>query len=516
MENHNKLALIILDGWGHGQKDPQINAIEKANAPFVKSLYNKYPNAELYTSGNNVGLPEGQMGNSEVGHLNIGAGRIVYQPLVKINKAIEDHTLHENSKLKKAFKYAKTHNKNVHFLGLVSNGGVHSHIDHLKGLCDAANEYDLDNVYIHAFTDGRDTDPKSGVGYIQELEQHLEKSTGQIASIVGRYYAMDRDQRWERVKKAYDLLIHGEGRPSPESTKSILDSYEDGVTDEFIEPRIITDDKGNPIAKIEDGDVVIFFNFRTDRGRELTMALTQKDFPDHNMGTKDLYFLTMTEYDKTFENIEVLLEDKNPENTLGEVIAKQKLKQLRIAETEKYPHVTYFFSGGREETFEGENRRMIASPKVPTYDQKPSMSAEEVTETVIEEIRENGPDLVVLNYANPDMVGHTGDFDAVVEAVETVDQCAERTVNACLEKGYSCLVTADHGNADFMVNEDGSPNTAHTTNLVPIFLISKNPHHSLKNGKLSDIAPTILQLMNLDLPEEMTGQSLLEPQPVEN
>lgn len=505
-----KAALIILDGWAHGPKDPTINAVESANTPFVDSLYQQYPQTELKTSGENVGLPEGQMGNSEVGHLNIGAGRIVYQPLVKINKAIEEKTLHDNPVIKKAIDYAKSHKKNIHLLGLVSDGGVHSHINHLKGLCDIFSDHQFDDVYIHAFMDGRDTDPKSGVGYIQSLQQHLDKSTGTLSSIIGRYYAMDRDNRWERVKKAYDLVVKGEGEKHTDPTQAVMDSYENGITDEFIDPIILTNDEGETHATISEGDVVIFYNFRTDRGRELTMALTQKDFPDYGMETMDLHYLTMTEYDKNFENIGVILDNKAPENTLGEVVANHQKTQLRIAETEKYPHVTYFFSGGREQQFEGETREMVPSPKVPTYDMQPSMSAEEVTHELIQEVEKNEQDLIILNFANPDMVGHTGDFKAVIEALETTDSCLKQVVATLRNHQYDCLITADHGNSDFMVNEDGTPNTAHTTNPVPLFLLSDRNQIKLKEGRLSDLAPTLLQLMDIPVPKEMTGQVLLK------
>ncbi len=507
-----KTAVIILDGWAHGPKNSEINAVEKANTPFVDQLYEQYPNAELKTSGEDVGLPEGQMGNSEVGHLNIGAGRIVYQPLVRINKAIEDKSLHENEVLKNAIQYAKTHKKKIHLLGLVSDGGVHSHINHLKGLCDIVKSCNYHDLYIHAFTDGRDTDPKSGVGYIQALQQYLKKSTGRIASIIGRYFAMDRDNRWERVKKAYDLLVKGKGKKYREATKAIMESYEQGTTDEFIDPIALTNEDDQPVATIDKGDVVIFFNFRTDRGRELTMVLTQKDFPDYGMQTLDLKYLTMTQYDKNFEDIEVILDNEAPVNTLGEVIANQGLTQLRIAETEKYPHVTYFFSGGREKQFSGEFRKMIPSPKVSTYDHKPSMSADYVTKEFIQEVNENEPDFIILNFANPDMVGHTGVFNAVVEALETVDACLKQVIEVLQAHNYECLVTADHGNADFMVNQDGTPNTAHTNNPVPIFLLTGNKELKINEGKLADIAPTVLQLMEWEVPSEMTGTSLLSKQ----
>ncbi len=511
MENKNKLALIILDGWGHGVDDAQINAVKKAQTPFVDHLYQHYTNSELYTSGANVGLPDGQMGNSEVGHLNIGAGRVVYQPLVRINKAIQDGSFAGKDKLQNALEYAKANDKKVHFLGLLSDGGVHSHIYHLKELCRVAGEKGLKDFYVHPFMDGRDTDPKSGVGYIQELQQQLKETGGEIASLIGRYYAMDRDKRWERVKHAYDLLVKGKGEHYQDPAKALMDSYQKEVTDEFLNPVTITNEEDEPKATIEEGDVVIFFNFRTDRGRELTMALSQQEYPEQDMKPLQLYYLTMTEYDPEFEGVDIIFEDENIKNTLGEFFAQKGLNQLRIAETEKYPHVTYFFNGGREEAFETEQRLMIASPKVATYDLQPEMSANEVTDAVIQEIENHEQDLIVLNFANPDMVGHTGDFDAVVKALETIDQCAKKVVEKCLEKGYISLVTADHGNSDFMVNEDGSPNTAHTTNPVPFILVDDQKQGiKLKDGKLADIAPTILALLGLDQPDGMTGDVLVE------
>ena len=507
----NKMALIILDGWAHGPADPDVNAIHQAHTPFVDSLYHTYPNTELHTSGENVGLPEGQMGNSEVGHLNIGAGRVVYQPLVRINKAIQENDLFENKNLNDAITYARENGKAIHLVGLVSDGGVHSHIDHLKGLIDILSAKGCEDVYIHAFTDGRDTDPKSGIGYIQSLQQYLEDKTAELASIIGRYYAMDRDNRWERVSKAYQLLVNGQGKAFQNPANAIMEAYESDNTDEFIEPIVITDEDENPTATIQNGDVVLFFNFRTDRGRELTTALSQQDMPDYQMHKLDLYYLTMTPYDQTFEGVKVLFDENIPDDTLGETIADNHLLQLRIAETEKYPHVTYFFSGGRENPFEGEFRKMIPSPQVATYDLQPAMSAHEVNTGLQSMIKEHEPELVVLNYANPDMVGHTGDFDAVVKAVETVDQCLKATVAYLQDQGYSCLITADHGNADYMVNPDGSPNTAHTKNPVPLFILSQEAQAPLAQGRLANIAPTILHLMNLPQPEAMKGQSLLKP-----
>lgn len=505
-----KMALIILDGWGHGPDDSSVNAVHQANTPFVDSLYDQFPNTELQTSGEDVGLPEGQMGNSEVGHLNIGAGRVVYQPLVRINKAIQERSLHQNKNINDAIAYAKENGKAVHLLGLVSDGGVHSHIEHLKGLVDLFTEKGIEDLYIHAFTDGRDTDPKSGIGYIQSLQQYLAGKSGQIASIIGRYYAMDRDNRWERVNKAYQLLVNGKGEAYKNPANAIMDAYEQDNTDEFIEPVVMTDDYQNPTATIQDGDVVLFFNFRTDRGRELTTVLSQQDKPDYQMHKLNLYYLTMTPYDKTFEGVKVIFDENIPEKTLGETLADNNLGQLRIAETEKYPHVTYFFSGGRENNFQGEIRRMVPSPQVATYDLKPEMSAHEVNTALQETVTKDEPALVVLNYANPDMVGHTGDFNAVVKALETIDRCLKETVEFLRAHGYGCLITADHGNSDYMVNPDGSPNTAHTKNPVPLFLLHGNSDIQLSPGRLADIAPTILHLMNVEQPTAMTGQSLLK------
>jgi len=511
--NSKKVALIILDGWGEGPKT-SANAIFKAHTPSVDSLYQKYPHSHLFTSGENVGLPDGQMGNSEVGHLNIGAGRIVYQDLVKINLAIRDGSFHQNPVILEAFNYAKAKNKKLHLIGLVSDGGVHSHINHLKALCDVAKKQQFDNLFIHAFTDGRDTDPHSGINFIKELEVHLKETKGKIASVVGRYYAIDRDKRWERVKQAYDLLVQGVGKKFRDANTGIKDSYNENVTDEFIKPIVITNESNRPLALIEDGDVVICFNFRTDRCREITIALTQKDFPEQNMHRLNLYYVTMRNYDDTFKDVKVIYEKDNLTKTLGEVLTDAGKTQLRISETEKYPHVTFFFSGGREQPFEGEKRIMIPSQKVATYDLKPEMSAIEVTDAVVAEIsfkegvRERLPDFICLNYANADMVGHTGVFAAVVRAVETVDACLKRVVEAGLKNGYSFLITADHGNADFMINSDGTPNTAHTTNPVPLFLIDSD-YKNINDGRLSDIAPTILKLMEIGIPKEMTGKILI-------
>jgi 2,3-bisphosphoglycerate-independent phosphoglycerate mutase len=505
--NQKKVVLIIMDGWGNGP-DNSSNAIRQAKTPFVDYLAKNYPNSELNTSGKNVGLPDGQMGNSEVGHLNIGAGRIVYQDLVKVNLAIQDHSLNKNPVLLEALTYAKDKSKKIHFIGLVSDGGVHSHIKHLKALCNITKENGLKNVFIHAFTDGRDTDPKSGKHFIEELNNHLENSTGKIASVIGRYYAMDRDKRWERIKLAYDLLVNGIGTETKDCVSAIQDSYDSGVTDEFIKPIVVTGDSGRPLARIENGDVVICFNFRTDRCREITVALTQKDFPEQSMQHLDLHYVTMTNYDDTYKNVNVIFDKDNLNNTLGEVLADAGKKQIRISETEKYPHVTFFFSGGREEPFKNEKRILIPSPKVATYDLQPEMNAVAVTDAIVAELKKGEADFVCLNYANADMVGHTGVFSAVVKAVETVDECVKRVVEAGVENGYSFLITADHGNADFLINADGSPNTAHTTNPVPLFLIDSD-YKKISNGILSDLAPTILKMMDIEVPNEMTGKVLV-------
>jgi 2,3-bisphosphoglycerate-independent phosphoglycerate mutase len=504
---NKKAILLILDGWGYGKHDNS-DAISKADTPFFDYLLNTYPNAKLEASGEAVGLPAGQMGNSEVGHMNLGAGRVVYQDLGRINKAVRDQELVNHPVLKSAFEYARESNKNVHFIGLLSDGGVHSHINHLKGLCDAAKQNNIKNIFIHPFLDGRDTDPNSGLPFILELEDHLQKSGGVIASAIGRYYAMDRDNRWERVKLAYDLLVHGDGTLSHDISESIQRSYDEGVSDEFIEPIVKIDNDGIPVGKIEAGDVVICFNFRTDRGREITTALTQRAFPEYNMEPIPLYYVTMTSYDDSFRNVNVVFTKDDLSSTLGEVLESYGKKQVRIAETEKYPHVTFFFSGGREMEFKQEKRILIQSPKVATYDLKPEMSAVEITEAICMELQTGWPDFVCLNFANPDMVGHTGVFPAVIKAVETVDQCLKRVVECGISQGYSFIILADHGNADFMINEDGSPNTAHTTNLVPCILIDRDFHY-LKDGKLADIAPTILTMMNVPVPAIMTGDILV-------
>lgn len=503
-----KVILIILDGWGLGT-NPEVSAIAKAKTPFMDSLWSKYSHSKLEASGLAVGLPAGQMGNSEVGHTNIGAGRIVYQDLVRINKAVEEGTLANEKALADALDYAKKNNKKVHYIGLVSDGGVHAHINHLEGLCTIAANKGLDNVYIHAFTDGRDTDPKSGLQFITQLQSHLDKTTGKIASVIGRYYSMDRDNRWERVKLAYDLMVKGEGEHITNVPAAIQKSYSEGVTDEFIKPLVVVDSNDKPLALIEEGDVVLCFNFRTDRGREISMALTQKDFPELGMKKLNLEYVTMANYDDTFENVKVIFDKDNLENTLGAVLESAGKRQIRIAETEKYPHVTFFFSGGREKPFEGENRILCPSPKVATYDLQPEMSAYEIRDKIVAELNAKSTDFVCLNFANPDMVGHTGVFEAAVKACETVDQCAEAVVTAGLNNGYSAIIIADHGNADMMINEDGSPNTAHTTNLVPCILVDNEYKKPIKDGKLGDLAPTILELMGVAKPKEMTGNSLL-------
>ncbi|MCO5287407.1 MAG: 2,3-bisphosphoglycerate-independent phosphoglycerate mutase [Chitinophagaceae bacterium] len=502
MEN-NRAILIIMDGWGLG-KVAKSDAIRAAKTPFVSSLYSKYPNSTLVTCGRAVGLPEGQMGNSEVGHLNLGAGRIVYQELERINIAIEDGSLEANTALNDTLSYAKDHGKTLHLMGLVSDGGVHSHINHLKALTKICKDRGIEKVKIHAFTDGRDTDPKSGIGYLTDLQQHLDKTTGEIATVVGRYYAMDRDKRWERIKKAYDALVKREGKQVSDVLDAVRQSYEEGVTDEFILPIV-----HNTVADaaIKEDDAVICFNFRTDRCRQITEALTQRAFPEQEMTPLNLYYTTMTIYDHTFRNVHNIFNNQDLTSTIGEVLEHHHLKQIRIAETEKYPHVTFFFSGGREQTFEGEKRIMIPSPKVPTYDFQPEMSAREVTDALLPEIKNKTADFICLNFANADMVGHTGVWDAVVKAVETVDQCVEKVVTAALESGYTIFLTADHGNADYMINENGTPNTAHTKNLVPYFVIGAGALE-LQPGKLGDVAPTILQLMNLPIPEAMTGTTL--------
>ncbi|HEX2536440.1 MAG TPA: 2,3-bisphosphoglycerate-independent phosphoglycerate mutase [Chitinophagaceae bacterium] len=501
-----KVILIIMDGWGLGQVSTA-DAIQNANVPFVQSLYRQYPHTTLTTCGEAVGLPEGQMGNSEVGHLNLGAGRVVYQELQRINVAVREGILAANTQLLGAIEYALTERKPLHLMGLVSDGGVHSHINHLKALLDICAEKGLKEVYVHAFTDGRDCDPKSGASFMEELQTHTRKSTGTIASVSGRYYAMDRDNRWERVKLAWDALVKGTGAEHTDPVAAVRESYGQNITDEFIKPTIIRNGAG-PVATIREGDAVICFNFRTDRCREITKALTQTDFPDLQMHKLALHYTTMTEYDATFQNVHVIFDNDNLNNTLGEVLERNGKKQIRIAETEKYPHVTFFFSGGREKPFEGEQRILVPSPKVATYDLQPEMSANELTDAIVPEIEKGEVDFVCLNYANADMVGHTGIWEAAIKAVETVDACVNRVVTAALANGYTVFLTADHGNADFMVNADGSPNTAHTLNLVPLFIIDREWKGTVRPGKLGDIAPTILHLMELPIPVDMSGEVL--------
>ncbi len=498
-----KVGLIILDGWGIGKNDHS-NAILSAQTPFTHQLNKTAAHATLRTDGEFVGLPEGQMGNSEVGHMNIGAGRVVYQDLVKIHLSIRNNELHKNEVLLAALQHAKKENKNVHFIGLVSDGGVHSHINHLKALVDICEEQELSKVFIHAITDGRDCDPKSGEGFIQDLENHLEGKQAKIASVIGRYFAMDRDKRWERVKKAYDLFVSGSHEKSPSASLAVAQSYVNGVTDEFIEPIQI---EGN-YQGIEEGDVVICFNFRTDRCREITMALHQQDFPDFGMKKLPLYYVTMTRYDDSFQNVHILFEKDNLLHTLGETLAAANKTQLRIAETEKYPHVTFFFNGGREEPFEGESRLMVPSPKVATYDLQPEMSAKEIASSCIQFLQEKTPDFFCLNFANPDMVGHTGVYEAIVKAIETTDGCLQQVAETAISLGYSLIVIADHGNADCAVNEDGSPNTAHTTNPVPVWIVDKEIT-KVNNGKLADVAPTVLELLGIEKPQTMSGVSLI-------
>lgn len=502
-----KVILIIMDGWGLGQVK-SADAIQNANVPFVSSLYSQYPNTTLITCGEQVGLPEGQMGNSEVGHLNLGAGRIVYQELQRINVAARDGSLAQNQTLLNAIEQAKHNGKNLHLLGLVSDGGVHSHTSHLKAICSICHEHGLNNVFVHAFTDGRDTDPKSGLGYIQDVEAHLKKTTGTIATVSGRYYAMDRDKRWERVALAYHCMVNAKGNCALSAEAAIQSSYDAGVTDEFILPTVLTKEDGTPIAKIEEGDIVIAFNFRTDRCREITEVLTQQAFPEHNMHPLNLYYTTMTMYDQKFKGVNVIFENDNLTNTIGEVLEANGKSQIRIAETEKYPHVTFFFSGGREEPFVGESRIMAPSPKVATYDLQPEMSAAELTAKILPEIAAESADFICLNFANADMVGHTGVFSAVVKAVETVDACVAKIVTLAIEHGYTIFLTADHGNADYLINEDGSPNTAHTLNPVPLFIIDKEWRGKISPGKLADIAPTILTFMGVPIPAQMTGNIL--------
>ncbi|RYU96788.1 2,3-bisphosphoglycerate-independent phosphoglycerate mutase [Emticicia agri] len=510
---NKKVILIILDGWGIPKPGEEWrSAIDSAHVPYFRKLLKEYPHSTLEACGRAVGLPNGQMGNSEVGHMNLGAGRVVYQELEKISIAVEEGKLAKEPVLVDAFEYAKSNNKKVHFIGLASDGGVHSHIEHLKGLCSAAADYGLSEVFVHAFTDGRDCDPKSSKGFLADLQAHLSQSTGKIATVIGRYYAMDRDKRWERVKMAYDVMVKGSGNLKitiDQLSDSIQNSYDQNITDEFLKPMVITEN-GAPIGLIEEGDVVMCFNFRTDRGREITEVLTQQDFPEYEMKALKLYYLTMTNYDESFHDVHVIYEKDNLTNTLGEVLERAGKKQIRIAETEKYPHVTFFFSGGREEPFAGESRLLCPSPKdVPTYDLKPQMAAYDIDNTILPELQKHEVDFVCLNFANPDMVGHTGVFSAVVQAVEAVDKCLEQVVETALANGYTSIVIADHGNADYMINDDKSPNTQHSLNLVPCIVVDKTDRFQVKDGKLGDIAPTILTLMGVEIPQEMTGNVLI-------
>ena len=503
----NKVLLMILDGWGNGDHSKS-DVIYSMHPAYIEAMTAKYPHAELKTDGENVGLPEGQMGNSEVGHLNIGAGRVVYQDLVKINRACRDNSILENKEIVAAFEYAKQNGVNVHFMGLVSDGGVHSSLDHLFKLCDIAKHYDIDNTYVHCFMDGRDTDPRSGKGFIAALEEHMAKSIGKIASIIGRYYAMDRDKRWERVKIAYDQLVNGIGEKSTNMVEAMQKSYDEGVTDEFVKPIVNVDAEGNAIGTIKPNDLVIFFNYRNDRAKELTIVLTQEDMEAEGMHTMPLYYCCMTPYDAKFQGLHILFDKENVPNTIGEYIANQGLKQLRIAETEKYAHVTFFLNGGREDKFAEEERILVASPKVATYDLQPEMSAYEVKDKLVEALGEQKYDFICLNFANGDMVGHTGVYEAIEKAVKAVDECVKDVVEAAKANGYEVVQIADHGNADNAVNADGTPNTAHSLNPVPIVVVSDRVA-SVKDGILADVAPTVLDLMGLPKPVEMTGVSLV-------
>jgi 2,3-bisphosphoglycerate-independent phosphoglycerate mutase len=504
---NKKTLLMILDGWGigDGSKSDVISQVPTPNLDYYKK---NFPNSRLHASGEDVGLPDGQMGNSEVGHLNIGAGRVIYQDLVKINKECKTGEIKHNKVLVDAFTYARDKNKQVHFFGLMSDGGVHSLDKHLYSLCDMTMDYGLKNVFIHAFGDGRDTDPRSGIGYMKNLLEHLKKSNGKVATFIGRYYAMDRDKRWERIKEAYDLLVNGIGTPANDVIAAMQESYNAGVTDEFMKAIVVTDSKGEAIGKVKEGDVVVFFNYRNDRAKELTIVLTQKDMPENGMKTIPLYYCTMTPYDATFQGLHIIYPKENAENTIGEVLAAAGKNQLRIAETEKYAHVTFFFSGGREEKFKNEERIMVNSPKVATYDLQPEMSAFGVRDAVIKEIESEKPDFICLNFANGDMVGHTGVYEAIEKAVKTVDECAGAVIKAAREHGYDVLIIADHGNADMAVNEDGSPNTAHSLNPVPSILVTDD-YKKINEGILADVAPTLLKIMGVEIPKDMTGKVLV-------
>ncbi len=504
----NKVLLMILDGWGNGRKDAS-DVISTVHPAYISKMTEEYPHAELRTDGENVGLPEGQMGNSEVGHLNIGAGRVVYQDLVKINRACRDNSIMQNREVVAAFEYAKKSGAAVHFMGLTSDGGVHSSLEHLFKLCDIAAEYQIEKTYAHCFMDGRDTDPRSGKGFIEQLEKKMAASTGEIATIIGRYYAMDRDKRWERVKVAYDALVKGEGKAATDMVAAVQASYDEEVTDEFIKPIVRVDAEGKAVGLIQPNDVVIFFNYRNDRAKELTIVLTQEDMEAEGMHTMPLYYCCMTPYDAKFQGLHILFDKENVQNTIGEWVSKQGLSQLRIAETEKYAHVTFFLNGGREEKFEGEERILVASPKVATYDLQPEMSAPEVADKLVEALNSQQFDFICLNFANGDMVGHTGIYEAIVTAVKAVDACVEKVVEAAKKNGYEVVQIADHGNADNAVNEDGSPNTAHSLNPVPIVVVSDRVK-AVHDGILADVAPTVLELMGIEKPAEMTGKSLVE------
>jgi len=504
---NRKTLLMILDGWGIGDGSAA-DVISQVPTPELTYFKNKYPNSSLHASGEDVGLPDGQMGNSEVGHLNIGAGRIIYQDLVKINRECKTGEIRNNKVLTEALSYARDKGRQVHFMGLLSDGGVHSLDRHLYYLCDITKDYGISNVFIHGFGDGRDTDPRSGAGYMRNLVEHLKTSNGRVASFIGRYYAMDRDKRWERVKEAYDLIVNGKGTPVTDVVEAMEQSYRDDVTDEFMKPLVVVDNEGNPVGKLKDGDVVIFFNFRNDRAKELTIVLTQKDMPEFGMKTMPLHYCTMTPYDATFKGLHIIYPKENAGNTIGEVISKAGRSQLRIAETEKYAHVTFFFSGGREEVFENEDRILIPSPKVATYDLQPEMSAYGVRDAVVKAIGTGKYDFICLNFANGDMVGHTGIYEAIRKAVATVDECAGAVIRAARSNGYDVLVIADHGNADKALNEDGSPNTAHSLNPVPCILVSDD-YKNIEEGILADVAPTLLSIMGIDIPADMTGKVLV-------
>jgi 2,3-bisphosphoglycerate-independent phosphoglycerate mutase len=504
---NRKTLLMILDGWGIGDGSVA-DVISQVPTPNLTFYRNNYPSSKLQASGEDVGLPDGQMGNSEVGHLNIGAGRVIYQDLVKINKECKTGEIRKNKVLAEAFTYARDNNKQVHFLGLMSDGGVHSLDKHLYSLCDMTMDYGLKNVFIHAFGDGRDTDPRSGIGYMKNLLHHLKKSNGRVASFIGRYYAMDRDKRWERVKEGYDLIVNGIGSPAVDIINAMQESYDNGITDEFMKPVVVVDSKGNPIGKVKEGDMILFFNFRNDRAKELTIALTQKDMPEYGMKTIPLYYCTMTPYDATFKGLHIVYPKENADKTIGEVLASAGKSQLRIAETEKYAHVTFFFSGGREEKFKNEERILVPSPKVATYDLQPEMSAYGVKDAVINAIDTEKYDFICLNFANGDMVGHTGIYEAIKKAVKTVDDCAGAVIKAARNKKYDVLVIADHGNADKAINEDGTPNTAHSLNPVPCILVSDD-YKKINEGILADVAPTLLTIMGVEIPKEMTGKILV-------